>query len=156
MNQVYKKAYTEILEIIKYLSRDEYEKIPKEKVEFYKNNKDSLYQFKYDPYKTLNEQKVLRETKVLIVNLFRDVVATETQKEKLNILLVRNEQEYQNKLQKEYSYDKLFNKKTKSIIAGNKKEEENVHSTNMIVYKENIFVKIYHIFKSIFNKKIKS
>ena len=29
MNQVYKKAYTEILEIIKYLPYDEYEKIPK-------------------------------------------------------------------------------------------------------------------------------
>ena len=156
MNLVYKKAYTEILEIIKYLSRDEYEKIPKEKVEFYKNNKDSLYQFKYNPYKTLNEQKVLRETKVLIVDLFREVVATKAQKEKLNILLVQNEQEYQNKLQKEYSYDKLFNRKSKSIIEENKQEEKNAQTTNMIVYKENIFAKIYRVFKSIFNKNSKS
>ena len=34
MNLVYKKAYTEILEIIKYLPRDEYEKISKEKLDF--------------------------------------------------------------------------------------------------------------------------
>ena len=147
MNQVYKKAYTEILEIIKYLPYDEYEKIPKEKVEFYKNYRDPLYQFKYNPYKSLNEQNVLRETKALIVDLFREVIATKEQKEKLNILLLQNEQEYQSKVHEKYSYDKLFNKKSKSI---------NVHSTNMIVYKENIFVKIYHILKSIFNKKTKS
>lgn len=147
MNQVYKKAYTEILEIIKYLPHDEYEKIPKEKVEFYKNYKDPLYQFKYNPYKSLNEQNVLRETKAIIVDLFREVIATKEQKEKLNILLLQNEQEYQNKVHEKYSYDKLFNKKSKGI---------NVHSANMIVYKENIFVKIYHILKSIFNKKTKS
>ena len=147
MNQVYKKAYTEILEIIKYLPYDEYEKIPKEKVEFYKNYRDPLYQFKYNPYKSLNEQNVLRETKAIIVDLFREVIATKEQKEKLNILLLQNEQEYQSKVHEKYSYDKLFNKKSKSI---------NVHSTNMIVYKENIFVKIYHILKSIFNKKTKS
>ena len=147
MNQVYKKAYTEILEIIKYLPYDEYKKITKEKVEFYKNYRDPLYQFKYNPYKSLNEQNVLRETKALIVDLFREVIATKEQKEKLNILLLQNEQEYQSKVHEKYSYDKLFNKKSKSI---------NVHSANMIVYKENIFVKIYHILKSIFNKKTKS
>lgn len=147
MNQVYKKAYTEILEIIKYLPHDEYEKIPKENVEFYKNYRDPLYQFKYNPYKSLNEQNVLRETKAIIVDLFREVIATKEQKEKLNILLLQNEQEYQSKVHEKYSYDKLFNKKSKSI---------KVHSANMIVYKENIFVKIYHILKSIFNKKTKS
>ena len=99
---------------------------------------------------------MLRETKVLIVDLFREVVATKAQKEKLNILLVQNEQEYQNKLQKEYSYDKLFNRKSKSIIEENKQEEKNAQTTNMIVYKENIFAKIYRVFKSIFNKNSKS
>ena len=116
-------------------------------MEFYKNYRDPLYQFKYNPYKSLNEQNVLRETKALIVDLFREVIATKEQKEKLNILLLQNEQEYQSKVHEKYSYDKLFNKKSKSI---------NVHSANMIVYKENIFVKIYHILKSIFNKKTKS
>ena len=140
MNQVYKKAYTEILEIIKYLPYDEYEKIPKEKVEFYKNYRDPLYQFKYNPYKSLNEQNVLRETKALIVDLFREVIATKEKKEKLNILLLQNEQEYQSKVHEKYSYDKLFNKKSKSI---------NVHSANMIVYKENIFVKIFKAIKKL-------
>lgn len=146
MNQVYEKAYTEILEIIKYLNHDEYERIPKEKVEFYKKYKDPLYQFKYNPFKSLNEQNVLRETKVLIVSLFREVIATKVQKEKLNIILAQNEQEYQNKLHEEYSDDKLFNKK-------NIKEEKCSNNTQIVVYTENIFLKLYHIFKGIFNKR---
>ena len=32
----YAKAYTEVLEIIKYFPEEEYNKIPKEKIEFYK------------------------------------------------------------------------------------------------------------------------
>lgn len=149
MNQLNEKSYTEILEIIKYLPHDEYEKIPKEKLEFYKKYKDPLYKFEYNPSKSLNEQNVLRETKVLIVNLFRDVVATKVQKEKLNRILDHNEQEYQVELCEKYSYDKIFNKK--NIKAKTEKTEKN---TQMVAYKENIFFKLYYIFKRLFNKRI--
>ena len=40
MNNTYRRAYTELLEILKYLPQEEYEKIPKEKIEFYEKNKD--------------------------------------------------------------------------------------------------------------------
>ena len=40
INSMYAKAYTEVLEIIKYFPEEEYVKIPKEKIEFYKNNMD--------------------------------------------------------------------------------------------------------------------
>ena len=33
----YKIAYSEVLEILKHISEEEYNKIPKEKIEFYKN-----------------------------------------------------------------------------------------------------------------------
>ena len=156
MKQAYKKAYTEILEIIKYLPHNEYEKIPEEKLKFYEKYKDSLYQFEYNPNKSLNEQNVSRETKVLIVDLFKETIATKTQKEKLNILLLQNEKEYQNKLYEKYSYDKLFNKRQNRIIVENKKEEKNENiNNNVTVYKENIFFKVYQFLKSIFNKKIK-
>ncbi len=153
MSQTNEKAYTEILEIIKYLPNEEYDKIPKEKLEFYKTHQDSLYHFEYDPTKSLNEQNVLRETKVLIVNLFRDVVATAEQIEKLNIILSQNEQEYQEKLREEYSYDKLFSKEEVKDKKAETIQSENLSdSTQMIVYKENIFSKIYNFFKRIFDK----
>ena len=35
INSTYSRAYTEVLEIIKYFPEEEYSKIPKEKIEFY-------------------------------------------------------------------------------------------------------------------------
>ena len=43
MNNNYSKAYTEVLEIIKYFPEEEYSKIPKEKIDFYKKNMDKNY-----------------------------------------------------------------------------------------------------------------
>ena len=40
INNTYAKAYTEVLEIIKYFPKEEYSKIPLKKIEFYKNNMD--------------------------------------------------------------------------------------------------------------------
>ena len=40
INTIYAKAYTEVLEIIRHFPQEEYNKIPKEKIEFYKNNMD--------------------------------------------------------------------------------------------------------------------
>ena len=36
INSRYAKAYTEVLEIIKYFPKEEFAKIPEEKIEFYK------------------------------------------------------------------------------------------------------------------------
>ena len=40
------------------LSKEEYEKIPKNKIELFKTNSNKNYQFTYNPKKTLNEQKI--------------------------------------------------------------------------------------------------
>ena len=45
MINTYAKAYTEVLEILKYFSEEEYSKIPQEKIEFYKNNMDKNYNY---------------------------------------------------------------------------------------------------------------
>ena len=44
-NDKYAKAYTEVLEIIKYLPKNEYDKIEKEKINFFEDNKDNSYKF---------------------------------------------------------------------------------------------------------------
>ena len=49
----YPKAYKEVLEIIKYLPKEEYERIPKEKIEFFEKNCDKEYNFIFDISKTL-------------------------------------------------------------------------------------------------------
>ena len=45
MSNNYEKAYTEVLEILKYLPKEEYEKIPEERIEIFKNNCAKDYSF---------------------------------------------------------------------------------------------------------------
>ena len=150
--QKYKRANSEILEIIKYLPLKEQKMIPQEKIDFYERNKDQSYSFKYDPQKSLNEQNVLRETKALIVALFRDVFATEEQKEKLKIVLAQNEQKYQEELSKKYTYDGLFDKKQKNDFTKDEKTGTYVENKQMELYRDNIFAKILKFIKKWFNK----
>ena len=47
MINAYAKAYTEVLEILSYFSEEEYSKIPKEKLDFYRRNMDKEYIYIY-------------------------------------------------------------------------------------------------------------
>ena len=152
MTNTYAKAYTEVLEILKYLPKEEYNKIPKERIQFYKKNKDDTYVYIYDTSKTLEEQKVSRKTKVIIISLFNEFFATSVQKEKLKLILKKNEEEYQTELSEMYDSDNLFKKKT---IAKNDEEleENNTDKMLVIIEKENIFKRIINKIKRLFIKK---
>ena len=57
-NIEYANAYSEVLEILRYVSIDDYNKIPKKQIEFFENNSNKDYDFFYNLYKTLDKQNV--------------------------------------------------------------------------------------------------
>ena len=65
INNTYAKAYTEILEIIKHFSEEDYSKIPEEKIEFYKKNMDVNYKFTINPEIDLSEQNISKEANAI-------------------------------------------------------------------------------------------
>lgn len=82
-NEKYARAYVEVLEILKYLPENEYNKIPQEKIKFFEDNKDNTYSFKLNLNIPLDEQNISIEANSIIITLFRDYFATKNQKEKL-------------------------------------------------------------------------
>ena len=50
----YANAYVEVLEILKHISREDYNKIPKNKIELFETNANNDYHFTYNPERTLN------------------------------------------------------------------------------------------------------
>ena len=140
----YSKAYTEVLEIIKYLPQEEKNKIPQSKIDFFKNNMDKIYEFKYDDTLLFEENEVMDETKAIFVILFRDYFASEKQKKILQEILIKNEQYKQEKLKEKYSYENLFNKDDSF--------NKNVHIENRLISteKENFFIKIINRIKKFF------
>ena len=138
MNNKYAKAYTEVLEILSYFSKEEYSRIPKEKIEFYKNNMDKSYEFKINPEIDLSEQHISEDANAIIISLFRDYFATEKQKEKLKILLNQNQNIQEQAKREKYNIDNLFkNKKQENV-----KESVTTTQSAMVKYKKNIFKKI--------------
>lgn len=147
MTTNYARAYTEVLEILNFLPNEEYEKIPKEKIDFYERNKDNNYVYTFDASKSLDTQNISREANAIIVSLFRDFYATEMQKQKLNNILVNNENKYQKQLREQYNPDDIFKKSDKEPEIEQEISQDNV---SMIEYKESIFRKIVNKIKCFF------
>ena len=93
----YANAYTEVLDILKYISKEDYEKIPKSKIKVFEENSNKNYNFTYDENKTLDEQNVSEITKVIIAILFRDYWATKEQR----YVIIKKQQEIKDQKQKE-------------------------------------------------------
>lgn len=93
----YANAYTEVLDILKYISKEDYEKIPKSKIKVFEENSNKNYSFTYDENKTLDEQNVSEITKVIIAILFRDYWATKEQR----YIIIKKQQEIKDQKQKE-------------------------------------------------------
>lgn len=151
----YANAYTEVLEILKYISREDYNKIPKNKIELFETNANDNYHFIYNPSKTLNEQNVSKIAKGIIAILFRDYWATNIQKEKIIA-----KQNYDRRIieeQKiEFNLDDIFKRKITSDFKETS-DQNNIDNSNLPieVKKQNLFQKIIVFIKQHLNLKDK-
>ncbi len=152
MTIVNRRAYTEVLEILKHISQEELNKIPTEIIKFMEDNRDNTYNFTYDVSQSLGEQKVLRETNSIIIYIFKKYFATDVQKEKINNILMQNELIYQKNLKEKYNPELLFRKKEYKIEDEKESIENNMEEVSLIEYKENIFIKLIKKIKNNFLK----
>lgn len=139
VNTEYKIAYSEVLEILKYISKEEFNKVPQDMLEMFKTNASNENQFIYDPNKTLQEQNVSEIARAIIAILFRDYWATENQKQK-----ILNKQNLDREKMREemYSPDNIFQKHNIQH-----KENSTTNEVAIVEYKESIFTMIINWFK---------
>ena len=139
VNTEYKIAYSEVLEILKYISKEEFNKVPQDMLEMFKTNASNENQFIYDPNKTLQEQNVSEIARAIIAILFRDYWATENQKQK-----ILNKQNLDREKMREemYSPDNIFQKHNIQH-----KENSTTNEVAIVEYKESIFTMIIKWFK---------
>ena len=150
MINTYSKAYTEVLEIIKYFPKEEYNKIPKDKIEFYKNNMDINYDFHIEPSIELEKQNISKEANAILVTIFRDYFANDKQKETLKKLLYQNQQKLEQEKSQKYGSIELFDKSSNSKYT--KEIQENVNETSLVEVKENYFIRFLNFIKNIFKR----
>lgn len=139
INIEFANAYSEVLEILKYISKEDYEKIPISKIQLFETNQNKEYIFEYNPNKTLEEQNVSKRAKAIIGLLFRDYWATDEQKEKIIRKQNYDRQIIEEQKKSMYDVENIFKKKSLESEIEIKEK-----ATEMVVYRENIFKKIFN------------
>ena len=142
----YANAYSEVIEILKYISEADYNKIPKNKINLFETNANKEYKFTYNPNLTLNEQNVSKRAKAIIEILFRDYWATEKQREKIIAKQNNDRMQIEKNKQERYNSDNLFYHRAKKV--------ENIQNetVSLTEYKETFFSKIIKKIRQIFQR----
>lgn len=147
----YANAYSEVLEILKYIPVEDYKKIPKSKIELFERNANKDYIFKYDSEKTLQEQNVSKIARGVIAILFRDYWATDKQREKIIRKQNYDRQKLEEEKRKLYNPDNMF-RNTERITNSNIEKEKCV---DLIEIKhKRWYERFWRFVLKVFNKKI--
>lgn len=148
---IYLNSLSELSEIIKNLGEKIRAKIPNDVIDYIENNKSQTYKWNYNPDLPLDEQNMLPETEELLTAIYRDYICTDAEKEKVDEVLVDNENYIEESNRNVIENEKSVNVDT---IAQNYKvrEDNSISNSPVIVEKQNFFVKIINKIKSIFSK----
>ena len=149
MNQTkYANAYTEVYEILSCLNNEEYLKIPEELIEVFEENRNLEYEYEINDEQDLSKQPMLKESKAILLNLFRDYLATPEQNQKIKQWLQADRVYLENQKQKQYNnnvfennkkYEKINNEESKTILP-------------VAIKKQSIFYRIINKLKSLFKR----
>ena len=138
------KAYTEVLEILKYIPKEEYDKLPNKILSNMEYERDKNYTYIIDSLDDFSKQRMLKETEVILALFFRDYWATEKQrskiieKEKHDLYIIEKEK------QEKYNPNNIFKPKLQSNL-DTKENHLEVASKKVFILK--ILEKIKKIFK---------
>ena len=139
------KAMAEVLWYLNGIKEDDIDKIPKDIINFIKENASKEYSCTFDYNRPLKELYLLNETRGIIGMLcYKYWCTTKEQKEMYLKKLNSNEKNYQIKMHEKYDPNNLFknNNQKKDNI------QNNENNTKMVKYKESILKRIFVKIKS--------
>lgn len=135
------KSYAEVYQLIQYLPENEYIRIPKEKINFLKENMDKDMEKICSINTNIYNIELSSEAKIIFMSLFYNYIANDEQKVKLKSFIANKEKEALDK-----SYNTIF-----SATHHNKEKIQKTEETLMVIPKETIFNKIKKIVLKILN-----
>ncbi len=148
MKEIYSKAYKEVLEILKYFPEKDVKKIPQKVIKTFETNADLDYKVNINEKTNFENIELLSETKALLVNLFRDYWATESQREKILVTQKYLEEELENEKKRKYNPDNLIKNINKQNYTKIQKNE-----VALVEYKESFFTRFKNFILKLFSRK---
>lgn len=147
-NEEYAVACTEVLEVLNYISKEDYNKVPRDVIQVLEKNKKDDIVFLYNPWKDINEQKMSETGRMMLASFFHDYWATEVQKNKIKAF--QNNKRHQIEEENRQKYNTNIFKNRNTTI--NESQNEQAENIQLVEYKENIFRRILRFFRKMFGK----
>ena len=137
-----KKVLTEVYEILKHLSSENFNKIPSNVINLIKENMDKNYIFKYDNSKSLQEQNISRDSVAVLSYINMEYLLNERQRKYIENLHRQNDENLNHKKIVLYNTDILF------------KNNNIKKNTALVEYtEEKWYMKFIHKIINIFKRK---
>ena len=148
MERVYEEAFTEVDEVLKLMPIDLLSKIPVQFRQTISENKAANYNVIIK--EPLEEQKLKKETIVILGLIYRDFLASPEEREQLQLKDAEELKRVEQEMQEQYNMEDIFEKRKK-----NKKPPklEGELLTDLTLYKEpSFFRKFFDMIRGIFKK----
>ena len=143
MDRAYREAFAEVDEILKIMPIDLLSKIPAQFRQIILENKADNYTIEIK--EPLEEDKLKKETVVILGLIYRDFLASPEEREELQLQDSEELKRIEEEMQKQYDMDNIFKKRKSS-------QNEDV-STELTLYEEPGFLKkLFNVIKRIFKK----
>lgn len=138
----YKKAFKEVIVILKFISKSNYDKIPKDVLKIMEKEQDLEYDYCIDFKNGFKEQKMSDITKAILANFYRDYWATNEERKKIlnNEKLQRTKIE--NELKEIYNPDDIFKNRNKF-----KKYEQLGQDKDLVIIETKWYIKMFNMIK---------
>lgn len=146
MDDVYREAFAEVLEVLNNSNQEILEKIPERFITFLNENKEQSYVAKIDFTDDNWDDSIKKETQAILALIYRDyIVAPE---ERVRLLNEEREEQIriENELREMYNPENIFKNKKSQVKSTN-------DSVDLIEYKESFLKKIINKIKIIFKIK---
>ncbi len=137
------QALSEVYIILRYSDSNLINKIPLKFISIVNKFKDPSYKIQIDENKSLNEQKLLPETRQILALIYRDYLCDEKEREEL---IKKNNKKIE-EMNNTYDIKNVFEKRSNNIKEINNEEQL------IVVKQEKWYDKIFKFFKNIFRKK---
>ena len=145
----YNNACTEVYAILNDLDEEDYNKIPPEVITAIKDNRNLDYIFELDYDINLKDNILLKETRAILFNIYRDYLVSSEQKEKIIRMQNEERQKLEIKKQEKFDSNNVFN--IENVLE--EKNNENTGTTALTeVKKESFIVRIFNRIKRLFRK----
>ena len=139
-----KKVFSEVYDIIYHMEKNLYNKIPKQFIHFIKENKEDNYIVNIDYSKSINEQELLQQTRVMLSLIYRDYLCDEEERQELIEKDKKELKRIEERIREKYNPDEIFKNK----------KQENDNKLPIEVKRKNLLEKIIEFIKNIIKKRV--